>query len=108
MEGGERNEGGTEGRRDRGLWKRVAPIHLHRYRQDVDMLHLYRTLEGGREGGRGEGGRGREGGREGGRERGEGECEYAGREGGRGKGGRGRERREGGRNGWTEAGRERL
>ena len=83
MEGGERNEGGTEGRRDRGLWKRVAPIHLHRYGQDVDMLHLYRTLEGGREGGRGEGGR----------------------EGGRGEGGRGE--RERGREEWMDRGRER-
>ena len=87
MEGGDRNEG----RRGRGLWKRVAPVHLHRYGQDVDLLHLYRTLEGGREGrregGRGEGGRG-EGGREGGRERGEG-----GREGREGE----RERGEGGR-----------
>ena len=62
-EGGERNEGGTEGQR---IVERVAPIHLHRYGQDVDLSHLYRTLEGGREG-RKEGGRG-EGGREEGKE----------------------------------------
>ena len=61
----------------------VAPIHLHRYGQDVDLLHLYRTLEEG----------GREGRREGGRERGREEGERGGRgEGGRGEG----EEREGG------------
>ena len=48
MEGGERNEGGTEGQR---IVERVAPIHLHRYGQDVDLSHLYRTRKG-REGGR--------------------------------------------------------
>ena len=48
-EGGERNEGGTEGQR---IVERVAPIHLHRYGQDVDLSHLYRTLEGGKEEGK--------------------------------------------------------
>ena len=56
-----------------GLWKRVAPIHLNLYRQDVGSvasLQNTRGREGGREGrwvgreGGGREGRGREGGME--------------------------------------------
>ena len=54
-----------------GLWKRVAPIHLHLYGQDVGSvasLQNIRGREGGRQGGEREGGERREGGEGGGKE----------------------------------------